>query len=136
MTNLEKVIALIFASFLIMLAVVAGVAVLHPTQAPKQYGDVSLSLYNSATNSTVTCPNGTSSVVVVGSSGRIYFGMVASSTAPLTLCKAATCVAGSGVILSGSGGSYEQKINTDSYIGQYSCIGNGATSTAGYVSNQ
>ena len=130
--------------FLLVLVVAAGLVFAYqwtrPVSEPLKLlsGITSGEPYIGSANATVACPGATSTVVATSSQSgytRLYFAIVASGTAPITLCKASTCVSGSGIILSGSGGAYEQE-PTDNYQGVYSCIGNGATSSAGFTVKQ
>jgi hypothetical protein len=124
--NKEKII--------IGLMVIIAVILFLPPSIKGNFGGVSINdpTYNSATNTTVDCSGGTSTLIVAAASGRVYFGATASSS-DITLCKAASgCVDGSGLTIPPDI-IWEQD---DGYTGAYSCIGRGnTTSTIGVVYN-
>lgn len=91
---------------------------------------VTAPLYNTVTNTSISCPSATSTTVLAAGSGRNYFGATNNDASnAIYICKAAQCSANTGLRLNAPGGAYEQKIATDGYTGVYSCIANSATST-------
>lgn len=106
----------------------------HPqVSAPVKLGIAQTELgYKTVTNSSSTCSNGTSTLVIGKDPARTSFTATVNTSTAAYLCKGATCTAGTGIYLSATGGAYEQ---TDGYIGDYSCIGSGATSSLSQTSS-
>lgn len=88
--------------------------------------------YKTVTNSSVSCPAATSTLVLGKDPARTSFTGTNSSANPIYLCKGTSCASGTGIYLSANGGSYEQ---TDGYIGDYSCIGTTSTSSLSTTSS-
>lgn len=122
-----------------ILVLFAGVIALHavftPVSAPVRPtpvlgSAVTAPLYNVVTNTSISCPSATSTMVLAAGSGRNYFGATNNDASnAIYICKAAQCTVNTGLRLNAPGGAYEQKIATDGYTGVYSCIASSATST-------
>lgn len=113
------------------------------SQAQKQNNlgggsSINVGYYKTATNTSVVCSGGTSTLVLAAASrqdarNRFEISVV---TAPITLCESASgCVAGSGLTIATA--TSTRFAQTSGYYGAYSCIGNGNTSsTIGVIYNQ
>lgn len=122
---------------LTILVLLVGAVALHSYTAPAAAPATGLlgsavtgPLYYTVTNTSISCPSATSTVVLAAGSGRNYFGATNNdATNAIYICKGTSCTASTGLRLNAPGGAYEQKIATDGYTGAYSCISNSATST-------
>lgn len=91
---------------------------------------ISAPLYWTVTNSSVACSAATSTLIIGSETSRNYFAATNNDSAnQIYICKGASCSASTGVRLNAPGGSYEQTIANDGYVGPYSCIASTATST-------
>ena len=83
--------------------------------------------YSGVSNTAVTCTGGasTSTILQGTSTARTSFVVSDFSSSTVTICKALTCTAGAGIVVTSTAPRYEQ---TDSYIGPYSCVGNVSSS--------
>ena len=115
--------------WLIALALIVGVAIGY-YYAPVLFGQVSKDYnYYTATNAAVTCSGGTSTVVLAMGSGRLSFIASNAGGQAITLCRKTNgCVGTQGIYMTTSTLVYTQ---IDGYVGPYSCIGTGGSSTLG-----
>lgn len=114
--------------------VIGGILLFMPhDMSPKGVAD-SMGFNNTQTNTTVSCNATTAVIVEATTTGRTSFRVSNNSTNTISICRSATCVAGTtGIILTpvpatGQIASYEQ---VDGYLGPYSCISSNGTTTLG-----
>lgn len=90
------------------------------------------------TQGTITCRNDTvaaSTSLVVATPGRMAFRVYTTEPALTSICRSTsgTCTATSGIVIANGTSAlpavFEQ---TDAYIGGYTCMGRGATTTVNY----
>lgn len=116
---------------------VAAVVTKEGQPTPLVQGLQTAPQYLTATNSGVSCPSTTSTLVVAGGGSRNNFTATnAATSSVIYLCKGLTCSASTGMTLFQNGGAYEQLVTTDAYNGPYSCIAGLSTSTLTYIVNQ
>jgi hypothetical protein len=128
----DKLTDFIVLAILIGLAVVIGLRVSIPVS--KTLGiPTNEETYRSVTNSSTTCAitaNGT--LIITTSTGRTSF--IVSNLGPnaISVCKDAVCTQGAGIQIYPSSTPF---IQTDGYIGPYSCAASVASSAVSYAAS-
>lgn len=115
-----------------------GAKVAAPTQNVGVVSSGFVDTYKTSTDSSVSCPSATSTLVLaapttttngVPINRKAFAAIDDNDSNKIYLCRGLTCSAATGRRLNAGGGWYEQNFQIDGYVGPYSCIASGSTST-------